>query len=218
MTDDEVREAVLRAAKELDRRRLVSGTAGNVSGRLADGDICVTPSSLPYDTMTLDDLVTVDLDGEQTGGEHSPTAETPLHTACYRAHSEVRGVVHSHPLYASMFAVAHRPIPAVVEESVVYIGGDVPVCDYHPSGSDELAVAVAEALTERSAALMANHGLVCVGKNTDDALHNTVVVEHNALIVWGAHALGGPEPVPAKVVEDMGGVYRFVRSDMWASG
>lgn len=215
---EEVKAAVLAAAKELYAKGLVEGTAGNVSGRVDSGHIVLTPSSVGYPGMTLADLVVVDIDGEVVEGHRSPTSEMPLHLECYRSYQEVGGVVHCHAKHASMFAVAHRPIPAGIDEFVIYIGGDVPCADYRQSGTGELATEVAAHLKDRSAALMANHGLLCVGKNTDDALHSAAVVEHNAQIIWGAEALGGVTPLPEKAVADFTGVYTFVRSEMWALG
>lgn len=213
MSDDTkaVRESVLAAARELSRRGLVEGTAGNVSARVEEGRVCMTPSSVAYDTMTLDDLVVVDLDGEVLEGERSPTTERSLHLSCYRAHPEIGGVIHSHPVYASMFAVARQPIPAAIEEVTVYIGGDIEVCDYVMTGTDELGEAVAAALAERAATLMANHGMVTVGATVEKALHAAAVVERTAQIVWGARLLGDTHSVPAKVNDDFAGVYRFTR-------
>jgi L-fuculose-phosphate aldolase len=212
---DEVKASVLAAAKELLALGLVSGTAGNVSGRVDDERFVMTPSSVGYVTMTLEDLVVVDGGGEVLEGHRSPTSEKALHLECYTRYPEVGGVVHCHAKHSSMFAVAHRPIPAGIDEFVIYIGGDVPCADYRQSGTDELATEVAAHLVDRSAALMANHGLLCVGKDVEDALHSATVVEHNAQIMWGAEALGGVQPLPGKAVADFTGVYGFVRSEMW---
>jgi L-fuculose-phosphate aldolase len=212
---EEVREAVLAAAKKMYQRGIVEGTAGNVSGRVDDGTVVVTPSSLSYEAMTLDDLVQVTLDGEVVAGERSATSEKSLHLATMALHPEVGGVVHCHAKYASMFAVAHKPIPAAIDEFVTYIGGDVPICDYHQSGSGGLAEEVASRLGDRSAALMANHGMVAIGKDVDDALHSALVVEHNAQIMWGASVLGGTVDLPEKARTDFGNVYDFIRHNMW---
>ena len=177
---DEVRVAVLAAAKTMYARGLVEGTAGNVSGRVDDGTVVVTPSSLGYEEMTLDDLVVVDLAGNVVAGTRSATSEKGVHLATFAAYPEVGGVVHCHAIHASMYAVSHRPIPAAIDEFVVYIGGDVPVGEYQPSGSDALSAEVARHLQDRSAVLMANHGLVTIGKSVEDALHSALVVEHNA--------------------------------------
>ncbi len=106
-----VREEVLAIARDLHRLRLVDGTAGNVSARLGDETVCVTPSGLSYDEMTVDDLVVVDVTGAVVSGRRPPSSELALHLACYRTFPEVGGVVHSHPAEASVFAAARRPIP-----------------------------------------------------------------------------------------------------------
>jgi L-fuculose-phosphate aldolase len=212
---DEVKTAVLEAAKRMYARGLVEGTAGNVSGRVDDGTVVVTPSSLGYEEMTLADLVQVDLDGQVVSGERSPTSEKIVHLAAFASYPEVGGVVHCHARYASMYAVAHQAIPAAIDEFIVYIGGDVPCCEYHPSGSDELGPEVARNLAERSAALMANHGLVAIGKSVDDALHSALVVEHNAQIFWGAKLLGEVVALPEKDQRNFTNVYKYIRDYTW---
>lgn len=214
---DQVKAAVLAAATSMHESGLVSGTAGNVSGAVGDGRYVLTPSSVPYVDMTLEDLVVVDLDANVLDGHRSPTSEMPLHLECYRAYPEIGGVVHCHARHSSMFAVAHRRIPAGIDEFVIYIGGDVPCADYRQSGSRELATEIARHLGDRSAALMANHGLLCVGKDVADALHSAEVVEHNAQIIWGAEALGGVRPLPANAVEDFTNIYAYVRAETWAA-
>lgn len=217
-TTDEVYADVLSCAQRFHQLGLVAGTAGNVSGRLPGGNVVMTPSSLAYETMTLDDLVVVDLDGQVVEGTASPTSEKALHLACYRRYAEVGGVIHAHPLYASMFAVARQPIPAAIEEVVVHLGGDLPVCEYRQTGTDALGDEVAAHLGDRSVVLMANHGTVAVGRDTEDALHATIIAERTAQIVWGARLLGPPHQVPEQVTADFAGVYRFVRDVQWSPG
>src|SRR5262245_30377407 len=193
---------------------LVEGTSGNISGRLPDGLVCLTPSSIAYDTMTLDDLVIVDLEGTVVEGTRSPTTEKDLHLSALRAYPELGAVIHTHAVYATMFALAHEPIPAVIEEVVVYVGGDVPCCDYKGTGTKKLGDEVASHLADRGAALLANHGLVTCGPSPAKALHNAALAERTAKIVWGARAAGmSVVPLPAKVNTDMAGVYRMFREN-----
>jgi L-fuculose-phosphate aldolase len=207
-------EDVLHAAKGMLRLGLVAGTAGNVSGRLDEERVCLTPSSVPYETMTVDDLVITDLDGTVLEGTNGPTSEKALHLACYRAFPENGGVIHSHAAHATMFALVHEPIPAVIEEVVVYLGGDVPICDYRGTGTDDLGDEAARNLKDRSACILANHGIVTMGKHPEQALHNAELTERTAMIVWGARALGTPiVPLPEKVNRDMTGVYRYLRDN-----
>lgn len=205
-------ETVLAAAKELNDRGLVEGSSGNLSARIDATHVCMTPSSIPYDEMVLDDLVVVDVDGTVVDGHRGPTSEKALHLACYRRYPEVGAVIHSHAVHATMFAVARQPIPAAIEEVAVYIGGDVPVCEYTMTGTDELGEVVAEQLAERAAVLVANHGMVTVGPTMAKAMHAATLVERTAQIVHGARLLGQVHAVPEKINEDFGNVYKLMRS------
>lgn len=208
------REAVLTAAKRMLDDGLVEGTSGNLSGRLPDGLVCLSPSSVPYDTMTLEDLVVVDLDGTVVEGHRSPTTEKDLHLSVLRRYPELGAVIHTHAVYATMFALAREPIPAVIEEVVVYLGGDVPCCEYRGTGTADLGDEVATHLADRGAALLANHGLVTCAATPEKALHNAALVERTAKIVWGTRAMGATiHPLPARVSTDMAGVYRFIRDN-----
>ncbi|HMC52721.1 MAG TPA: class II aldolase/adducin family protein [Acidimicrobiales bacterium] len=207
----DVREAVLATAREMYAKGLVEGTSGNVSGRMPDGSVCVTPSSIPYASMGLEDLVILDPDGHVLDGSRSPTSEKDLHLACYRAFAEVGGVIHSHATYASMFACARQPVPAAIEEFVVYVGGDVPVCDYTLTGTPALGEEAVRHLAGTSAALLASHGMITIGATPAKALHVALVVERTAQIVHGARALGGEVRLPDKTNRDFRGVYELMR-------
>ena len=130
-----MKEDVLKTAKDMLRKGLVEGTAGNISARMPDGSICITPSSVDYDAMTLEDLCLVDLDGEQIEGERGPSSEKLLHLAIYKAFDDVQSVIHSHPVYATMFAIARKPIPPCIDEFSIYVGGEVPVTEYGQSAA-----------------------------------------------------------------------------------
>jgi L-fuculose-phosphate aldolase len=212
---DEPEIAVLAAAKDMLRRGLVEGTAGNISARRADGNIVVTPSSVDYQDMTLEDLVLIDPDGGllEAAEGRSPSSEAKLHLACYQAFDDIGSVIHSHPVWATMFAIARQPIPACIDEFAVYCGGDVRCAEYAASGTPEVGVNAVKALDGRGAALIANHGLVAVGPRPDKVLHITALVERTAQIVWGARALGGPVPIPEEVNRNFGMVYSYLRSN-----
>jgi L-fuculose-phosphate aldolase len=210
---DNAEIAVLDAAKDMLRRGLVEGTAGNISARRPDGNIVITPSSVDYRDMQLDDLVLVDPAGAvlRAADGRSPSTEMQLHLACYRAFDDIGSVIHSHPVWATMFAIAHEPIPACIDEFAVYCGGDVRCTEYAASGPPAVGANAVTALEGRGAALIANHGLVAVGPRPDKVLHITALVERTAQIVWGARALGGPVPIPADVNRNFAGVYGYLR-------
>jgi L-fuculose-phosphate aldolase len=211
----EAHRHVLAAAKEMLRRGLVEGTAGNISARQQDGTIVITPSSLDYSDMELDDLVVIDKNGEilacQPG--RSPSSEKMLHVACYRAFDDVGSVIHTHPVHATMFAVTHQDIPACIDEFAIYVGGGVRCSEYAPSGTAEVGERAVKALEGRGAALIANHGLVAVGPDPRAALHITALVERSARITWGARSLGPLHPLPDHVNDGFAAVYAYLRQN-----
>lgn len=198
---------VLTTLQEMDRASLTEGTAGNVSARTDDGRVVLSPTALPYADMSAEDLVVTDLEGRVLRGERVPTTEIDLHLACLRRHADIRSVVHTHAVHASMFAVAGQSIPCVLEEFEFYVGGDVLVAPYHRTGSAALGEAAAERLGDRAAVLLANHGLVVVGSSAAEALQLTKLVERAARIVWGARALGEPVPLPAAIRDEFAASY-----------
>ncbi|MEB3982958.1 L-fuculose-phosphate aldolase [Mycobacterium sp. 663a-19] len=212
---DNPETAVLDAARDMLRRGLVEGTAGNISARRSDGNIVITPSSVDYRDMQLDDLVLVDPEGTvlKAAEGRSPSSESKLHLACYKAFDDIGSVIHSHPIWATMFAIAHEPIPACIDEFAVYCGGDVRCSEYAASGTPEVGLNAVKALEGRGAALIANHGLVAVGPRPDKVMHITALVERTAQIVWGAKALGGPVDIPEEVNRNFGMVYSYLRAN-----
>jgi L-fuculose-phosphate aldolase len=212
LTAPETKEMLLATAKEMIAIGLVEGTSGNLSARLPDGNAVLTPSSLAYETMTLDDLVVCDLDGNVLEGARNPTSEKMLHLSALAKHPDVDATMHCHAKYCTMFALTRQSIPAVIEEVLVYLGGDVRVAEYRTTGSLDLAHEVSEHLADRAAVLMANHGLFVVGRNPTHSLELAQLVELTAEIVWGASLLGEIVPLPDDVVEKFSSYYRMGRT------
>jgi L-fuculose-phosphate aldolase len=212
---DNPEAAVLAAAKDMLHRGLVEGTAGNISARREDGNLVITPSSVDYADMTLEDLVLVDPDGEVLAAAdgRAPSTEMKLHLACFKAFDDIGAVIHSHAVWATMFAISHQSIPACIDEFAIYCGGDIRCTDYAASGTPEVGANAVKALEGRAAALIANHGMVAVGPRPDKALHVTAMVERTAQIVWGARALGGPVHLPEDVNAGFAGIYSYLRAN-----
>jgi len=206
---------VLAAAKDMLHKGLTEGTAGNISARQEDGTFVITPSSVDYDQMELDDLVVIGADGKAISAKdgRSASSEKLLHLACYAAYEDVGSVIHSHPVHATMFAVAHQNIPACIDEFSIYVGGDVRVTEYAASGTAGVGENAVVALKDRGAALIANHGLVAVGPGPDKALHITALVERNAQIILGARQLGALHELPDKVNQDFANIYAYLRQN-----
>jgi L-fuculose-phosphate aldolase len=206
-----VHDEVLAAAKDMLRLGLTAGTSGNVSGRLDDGHVVITPSSVPYEDMVLADLVVLNADGEVVEGTRTPSSEKLVHLASYRRYPEIGSVIHAHPLYASMFACAREPIPSVIDEFAVYVGGAVPCAEYAMTGTPELGEHAADCLRDVGSALLASHGTVTVSGSPAQALHQLGVVERAAQIVWGARSLGDVAQLPEQVNTTLSGYYRMLR-------
>ncbi len=204
---EDAAQAVLAAAKDMLRRGLVEGTAGNISARCEDATVWITPSSISYEAMQLEDLVRVDPEGKVLEGTRSPSSEMQLHLACYAAYDDIGSVIHSHPVHATMFAIAHRPVPPCIDEFSIYVGGEVRCTEYAASGTADLGAAAVAALKDRGAALIANHGMVAVGPTPDKVLHITALVERSAHIIWGASQLGTVHPLPEEVNGNFAGIY-----------
>ena len=212
LSADDTKEMLLWAAKQMLHSGLVEGTAGNLGARLPDGNAVLTPSSLDYDDMQLDDLVVCDLDGNVLEGHRGPTTEKALHLSALRMHDDIHATMHCHAKYCQMFAVTRKAIPAVIEEFVVYVGGDVEVADYKTTGTVELAEEVAKRVGDRSAVLMANHGLFAVGRDPRKVLDVAHLVERTAEVIWGAQQLGEIIPIPEEINKTFAGYYRYGRT------
>ncbi|WP_053912663.1 class II aldolase/adducin family protein [Streptomyces sp. SCSIO 75703] len=170
---------------------LVVGTSGNVSVRVGD-TVLVTPSGVPYDRLTPDDVTGVDLDGRQVLGTLVPTSELPLHLAVYRT-TDARAVVHTHALYATAVSTLVTELPPV-HYMAAALGGPVRVAPYAPYGTGELARAMLTALDGRSGCLLANHGTITHGAGLDEAYDRTAQLEWMCRLWLTASAVPGRTP------------------------
>jgi L-fuculose-phosphate aldolase len=190
-----VRVEIVRVARALPERGLAIGTSGNVGARLADGRIAITPSTMDYDLMTPDDIVIVEADGSPSEGRLSPSSELRIHVEILAARPDVMGIVHTHSPFATTFAAARRPVPAVhyVLAPLVAPGRDaLRVAPYATFGTQELARHAVATLGADNACLLANHGAVAVGGSLASALGRAERVEELAMLAWRAEQIGGP--------------------------
>lgn len=186
-------EEIIEIGHTLFQEGLVVGTTGNISIRTQDsGCILITPSGVPYPDLHPEDLVLVDEKGQPLSGKLRPSSEVLLHTAIYRNRQDVNGIIHTHSPYASVFAVNRREIPPALDEVAQMIGGSVPVAEYAPPGTRELAEFAVSALRDRQAVLLANHGMVGVGRNLREAMVVCKVVEKAAQVYLLAKLSGNP--------------------------
>ena len=181
---------IVETGRLLSYAKLVEGVWGNVSARAGKkGLIALTPSGRGYDTLYYKDICLVDSQGKPQKNSFAPSSELPLHLAVYNARPDVKAVIHTHSIYASVFAVSGQPILPVVEDMAQIVGGEVGVSAYALPGTSALAANAVCALAGKSAVLLKNHGLVACGRNLAEALTIAVIVEKTAKIFLYAKQL-----------------------------
>ena len=190
------RQQVADTARKLLETGLVVNTSGNVSIRSAD-HVAITPSGCAYETVAARDVVVVDTQGSVVDGDLLPSSETPLHLALYAAKPDIGAIVHTHSVYATAVSTLIKELPAI-HYQVVTLGGPVPVAPYRTFGTPELAAVVTEAMQDRAAVLMQNHGATTVGNTLDEALARTITLEWLARVYLIASEAGSPSMIDAE--------------------
>ena len=185
------RESIVAMGKELIERKLVAGSWGNISVKLADGVYAVTPSGRGYANQKSEDIIIIDDACNTLDGGLTPSSESKLHTGIYNACPEAKAIIHTHSIYASALAAMRKPVPAIIEDIVQIIGGRVNCAEYALPGTQELADNAVAALNGRKAVLLANHGAVCWGKSLADALIVCEILEKAAQIAIICQSCGG---------------------------
>ena len=239
---EKIRQEVVEAGLTLAHSSMTIGTYGNISQRVDEKYIAITPSGRDYEQLTAADIVVTDLDGavqeidgldvvkainvsvaeqrncvkdtvsnEGNDGNDGnvavslrPSSELPLHLEIYKNFPEARAIVHTHSVYASALAVAHKDLPPVIEDLTQIVGGAVRCTEYTIAGTKLLGEKAVEAMQGgRSAALLANHGAVCWGRNLKEALATAQILEKAAQIYCVAHSFGTPFPLNEKTANTL---------------
>ncbi len=182
---------IIAAGHKLVHSGLVTGTWGNISVRLDEDIMAITPSGRNYLSLQTADIILVDRTGEVRSGVLPPSSELPLHLAVYQARRDVQSIVHTHSVFASSCAVAHKAIAPIIEDLLQVVGGSVDVAPYALPGTAELARNAVEALGRKNAVLLANHGVLGCGTTLSEALLCCELVEKAAQIYIYAQSLGG---------------------------
>jgi L-ribulose-5-phosphate 4-epimerase len=198
---DQLRQEICRLHAELPHNNLVAWTSGNVSGRDPEsGLVVIKPSGIPYDRLTPENMVVVDLDGKVVEGSFKPSSDTFAHAYVYRHRADVNGVVHTHSTFATAWAAAGKPIPPVLTAICDEFGGPIPVGAYAKIGGDEIGREILRSIGTSPAILMKNHGVFTLGKTPEAAVKAAVMVEDVARTVYYAFQLGTPDVIPADEV------------------
>lgn len=183
--------------KKLLDKKLVAGTSGNLSLRGQADEIYITPSGMDYLEITEDDIVKINFMGEILEGDKKPSSEWMMHVEIYKNYQNYNAIVHTHSPIATAFAVSRKKIPLILIEMKPFLGGEIEVAPFKPSGSLELAKSLIPYLKKSNSCLLANHGVVSCGKNIESAFLSAEYVEDAAKIYYYSLNIGDP-----KIIEE----------------
>ncbi len=197
MNVDESRKVICDAGRKLIQNQLVGGTWGNISCRIDEYRMAITPSGMSYETLTPEDIAIVDFSSDDITweGKHKPSAEMKLHIAIYKERKDISAVIHSHSMNASTVAVARREVPPILDDMVQIIGPSIRVAEYALPSTKKIVKKTMKALKGRNAALMANHGAVCIGRDMEEAFTCTFVLEKSCKAFIESEFLGGAKEI-----------------------
>lgn len=199
---EQLRKEVLQTARQLPKYKLISLSGGNVSGRdITTGYIVITPSGMDYEGLSPADLVVVDLEGKVIEGKWKPSVDTKDHLYIYKNKPEVNSIIHTHSPYATCFALLNQEIPCAATTLANEVGGSVPVAKYAPVASDGIGPSVVEAIGDKRACLLANHGVITVGPSVRHALVAAVMLEDAAKTYHLAKCIGEPVILPESEIK-----------------
>ncbi|MCR5596448.1 MAG: class II aldolase/adducin family protein [Lachnospiraceae bacterium] len=194
--ENEARKLILKACNELVSKQLIVRTWGNVSARVTEDRIAITPSGKGYDTLTEDDIVIVDLKGKYEG-DLKPSSELGVHLAGYQSRPEANFIIHTHQTYASALSILGMDIrlgPRVSERTRQLVGPSIVCAEYGLNGSKKIAQAVSYALDSNpktNHVLLKNHGAVCLGTDYDNAFHIALTLEKLSQKIYDYYCTDG---------------------------
>jgi len=202
-TDYQIRRDIVRFGAMLHSLGFIAATDGNISVRLDQDRILVTPTGMSKGMMTPSDLVVVDRNGRKVKGKRQVTSEIGMHLLIYRMRPDINGIVHAHPRTATGFAAAGMALNQPLVCEVVIGLGLIPLAPYGTPGTPELAATLEPLIPQYDAILMANHGVVTYGSDLQSAYMKMETVEHFAQIALVTHVLGQQKPLACEDLEKL---------------
>lgn len=194
-SESDLRLALVECGRICYDRRLMTSNDGNLSARLDDGRVLITPSGISKGRMRAEDLLLIDMAGRVIGkdtGSH-PSSETPMHLEVYGQRSDLQAVIHAHPVFATALTVAGLDFPTDILPETLLLLGEVPVAAYASPSTAEDAEAIRPLIGRHRAILLRQHGTLTCGADLDEALLHLERLEHVAEVFWRARALGHVE-------------------------
>lgn len=208
VSDQQLREDIVEIGRRLWTRGFVASNDGNISVRIGDDRVLMTPTAVSKGFMSVDMMVVTDMDGVLVSGApgRKPSSEILMHLVAYRQRPDVRAVVHAHPPLATGFAVAGIPLDRAVLAEVVTTLGSIPIAQYATPSTQELPDAVAPYVTAHDGLLLANHGALALGADLFAAYYKMETIEHFARISLVARQLGRENLLSREEVDRLQGL------------
>lgn len=196
MLMQEEREQIVEYGKKLVTSNLTKGTGGNLSiFNREKGLMCISPSGIDYFKIKAEDVVVLDLNGKKVDGDKEPSSEYDMHRIFYANREDIDAIIHTHTMYATTLACLNWPLPPV-HYMIALAGLDVRCAKYATYGTKELAENAYEAMEDRYAVLLANHGLLAGTKDLANAFNITEEIEYCAELYYRTKAIGEPVILP----------------------
>ena len=192
---EQLRQQVIEAGQKLVSEGLVARTWGNVSIKVDEDHMLITPSGRKYEDLTTNDIVLVNIQTSEYEGSIKPSSEHKLHSEIYKTRKGINAVIHTHQMNASTCAAARREVPPILDDMAQIIGPSVRVAPYALPSTKKIVSKTVKALRGRMAALMANHGAVCIGRDMDEAFVVCQVLEKACKAFIEAEFLGGAKGI-----------------------
>jgi L-fuculose-phosphate aldolase len=202
-TGSKQREEIVRYGRMLHERGFVAAMDGNLSVRLGNDRILVTPTCVSKGAMRPADMVIVDSEGRKVAGRRNVTSEIGMHLLIYRMRPDIQAIVHAHPPTATGFAAAGLALTEPLVCEVVMGLGCIPLARYGTPGTSELAKTLEPFVPQYDAILMSNHGVVAYGDTLEHAYMKMETVEHFAQIALVTHLLGRQQPLKEGEIEKL---------------
>ena len=208
---ESVREEICRVCRLLYDRGYVVSNDGNVSARVEEDRVLITPSGVGKGRVTPDMLVLCDLEGQILEGDRHPSSESGMHLMVYRGRPDVRAVVHAHPPFSTARAICRRPLTERYLAEMILGLGEVPVTEFAMPSTAEVPDSVRPFVRTHSAVLLANHGSLAWGPDLLSAFDRLEVVEQTAKVYFLVERMGGGteiSPERAETLRSMAGFYQ----------
>jgi L-fuculose-phosphate aldolase len=207
------RQDIVEIGKRVYNRGFVAANDGNLSIKISENRLLITPAGVSKGFLSPEDIILCDMSGKKVEGSSEPSSEILLHLQVYRQRSDVWGVVHAHPPYATSFAVAGVPLTECILPEVVISIGRIPLAPYATPSTAGLAQSVVPMLPRHNAMLLANHGTLTIGSDIYQAYYLLERVEHLAKISLFARQLGGAHPLTQKDLADLARLHPGIETE-----